>query len=137
MCVPLFVYLCKSTAEICFETATHCNTLQHTATYCDICVYLCKRTAGICLETAAALLPHCCHAATHYDTLHHICVPMQTYSRHLPRSRLLPCACECGGVCCSVLQCFAVCCSVLQYQCKSTAGIDLQAAAALQHNTTH
>jgi len=74
------------------HTATHCNTLQHTATHYSL--------------THATHCNTLQHTATHYNTLlidtcnaTHAC---------------LPCLKQCVVVCCSVLQCVAVCCSVLQ-----------------------
>jgi len=71
-------------------TATHCNTLEHTAT----------PIATRCLSCAA----------THCNIVQHKVVKKPSTLC----VRLLSRMCVCVAVCCSVLQCVAVCCSVLQ-----------------------
>jgi len=70
------------------HTATHCNTLQHSAAH---------------IAT---------HTATHYNILQHT----EEFYRPSPAHIQGAYCCsvlQCVAVCCSVLQCVAVCCSVL------------------------
>ena len=94
------------------HTATHCNTLQHTATH------TLQPTATHTLQPTA----------THCNALHHTvlyCNILQLTSRHCHTLPLRFCgggvvqniavhysALRCVALCCSALRCVAVCCSV-------------------------
>ena len=118
------------------NTATHCNTLQHTTT--SMCTDIGEAPSRFsCAATLQHAATHCNtlqHTATHCNTLQNTCNTLQhttTYffnlnvyrhwrgtlalilrCRHDPLRRLLrhtPTV-----LCCSELQCVAVSCSVLQ-----------------------
>jgi len=71
-------------------TATHCTTLQHTAThsYSYELAFCCCPSGSVCVDCNIMQ-----HTATHCNALQFIML-------------------QCVAVCCSVLQCVAVCCSV-------------------------
>ena len=75
------------------HTATHCNTLQHTA--------LLQRKDIFVLQCVAV----CCSVLQ--------CVAVRCTCAHFSRYPYVVVV-QCVAVCCSVLQCAAVCCSVLQ-----------------------
>jgi len=95
-----FVYLCVYDSQK--HTATHCNTLQHTATHC-------KHTATHCNTLQ--------YTATHCNTLQQA---QKDFLRVIDARVNESCTAESTevqwyvAVCYSVLQCVAVCCSVLQ-----------------------
>ena len=80
-----------------FGTATHCNTLQHTATHCTHCNTL-QHTATHCMRY---------HKLPFFGELQRQRVALDLH------------VLQCVAVCCSVLQCVAVCCSVLQCRKKA------------------
>jgi len=116
-------------------TATHCNTLQHTATlYCNTLQHThnpaTPATGMLPVHSHCSTLPH---TATHCNTLlQHTATHTHTcnacnrhaantlWARRLWNGTVLQCvaACcrvlQCVAVYCSALQCVAVCCSVLQ-----------------------
>jgi len=120
------------------NVTTHCNTLQHAATHCNI-----LHTWCVCQNSPKVVQRVCYigmdqHTATHCNTLQHTatyCIALQHTATHCKpgvyaRTRQRCCGqsawLEWGlwhvaltAVCCSVLQCVvqwdAVCCSVLQW----------------------
>jgi len=81
--------------------ATHCNTLQLTATQCAHCNTLQHSV----LHTHLLIL-------THVDVC--ICVCYAYMHAYLQCVAVCCSVLQCVAVCCSVLQCVAVCCGVLQ-----------------------
>jgi len=100
------------------HTATHCNTLQHTATPGPRLVFNCGRQ-----DTLQHLLQH---TATHCNTLQHTATHCNTQAdfetlSHLIHESFLDLVRTSGAaVYCSALQRVAACCSVLQHVARES-----------------
>ena len=105
------------------DIATHCSTLQHTATHC----HTLPHTATHCNDTYSLLrmieeilqipAPHCNTRQHVCSNALHVCYKYVAVCCSATRALQCVVCCsvvQCGAVWCSVVQCVAVCCSVLQ-----------------------
>jgi len=105
------------------HTATHCNTLQHTATHPHADIYAQRATHT----------PQHLTRKKHAHTLTYLVYTATFTLQHLFRQNHV--AVCCSVLCCSVLQCVAVCCSVLQ--CVAVSSFTLQTEPHSHFNTAY
>ena len=101
VCVVCCSVLRRHTCVSVYDIATHCNTLQHTATH----------STGACLQHTAAHCNTLQHTATHCNTL--LCNTRQHTATHC--STLQHTAMQHAAAHCNILQRTATHCSTLQH----------------------
>jgi len=81
----VYIYVYVATPGICIYVATHCNTLQHTATHYNMHMYsiypLPSATAGNLLQHTATNCRTLQHTATHCSTLRYSATQCNTMQR--------------------------------------------------------